>query len=62
MLGKVDEFANEYKHGIPDGTYDVVLDKGCIDCLLCDGEGEKLFKKVSTQIVPYDLSVSNLVV
>lgn len=42
--------ANEFKRGIPDGTYDVALDKGTLDSLMCSDDGEKKVKKALHEI------------
>ena len=42
---QVDPVANEFKRGIPDGTFDVAIDKGTADSVLCSDDGRKRMKQ-----------------
>lgn len=46
----VDPIANEFKRGIPDHTYDVALDKACLDCVLTADDGAKRMRKALHEI------------
>jgi EEF1A lysine methyltransferase 4 len=42
--------ANDVKRGIPNGTYDVAVDKGTLDGMFTSDEGDKLVRKALHEI------------
>mmetsp|Transcript_21543 Transcript_21543/g.25464 ORF Transcript_21543/g.25464 Transcript_21543/m.25464 type:complete len:282 (-) Transcript_21543:99-944(-) len=46
----VDPMANEIKRGIPNGTYDVALDKGTLDSMFTSEQADRIVKKALHEI------------